>query len=210
MGSQRRRFVVLFVFVCMVFIFPRISSANFREGFGLHGGFHSPSEDSTNSIYGSGAMFGLQYKLAISTHTGLATSVGVLQKQGNPYNDGTFVDTDSSSSLTFVPVEISYIIDLISNLPETTRRINSLYVGVGVNHVWTRERAPGSPLAKGAAFGTQILAGTTFSVSKDFSLGLELKYLGNRPLMRLEAGRDYEVELNGAQAQMIFMWHFGR
>jgi hypothetical protein len=155
-------------------------------------------------------MFGAQYKLAVSTHTGLAASIGVLQKKGDPYNDSTFISTDSSSSLTFVPAEISYIVNLIPNLPETARRINILYVGVGVNHVWTRERAPGSPLAKGAAFGTQILAGTTFSVSKDFSLGLELKYLGNQPLMKLETGRNYDVELNGAQAQMIFVWHFGR
>ena len=210
MDSQRRRFIILFVFVCMVVIFPCISSANFQEGLGLRGGFHSPSEDTTDSIYGSGPMFGVQYKLAISTNTGLATSVGVLQKKGNPYNDDTFVDTNSSSSMTFVPVEVSYIINLISNPPETTRRINSLYVGVGVNHVWTRERAPGSPLAKGNAFGSQLLAGTTFSISKGFDLGLELKYLTNRPLMKLDTGRSYEVELNGAQAQMTFVWHFGR
>ena len=208
MDSQRHRFVILFVFVCIAFVFPRISSANFREGFGLQGGFYSPSEDSTNSIYGSGPMFGVQYKFAISTHTGLITSVGVLQKQGNPYNDSTFIDTDPSSSLTFVPVEISYIINLKANQPETTRRINSLYVGIGINHVWTRERAPGSPLAKGNAFGSQFLVGTTFSVSKGFDLGLELKYMVNRPLMKLDTGRDYDVELNGAQAQMTFGWHF--
>ena len=210
MDSQRRRFVILFVFVCMVLIFPRISSAEFQEGFGLHGGFHSPSEDSTDSIYGSGPMFGLQYKLAVSTRTGLATSVGVLQKKGNPYNDDTFIDTDSLSSVTFIPVEVSYIINLISNLPETVRRVNSFYVGVGVNHIWTRERAPGASLATGAAFGSQVLAGTTFSVSKDFSLGLELKYLRNRPLMKLDSGRNYRVQLDGTQAQMTFVWHFGR
>ena len=208
MNSQRRRFVILFVFVCVVFISPCISSANFREGFGLQGGFYSPSEDSTNSIYGSGPMFGVQYKLAISTHTGLVTSVSVLQKQGNPYNDSTFIDTDPSSSLTFIPVEVSYTINLIPNQPETTRRVNSLYVGVGINHVWTRERAPGSPLAKGNAFGSQFLVGTTFSISKGFDLGLELKYMVNRPLMKLDTGRDYDVELNGAQAQMTFGWHF--
>ena len=208
MGSQRRRFVVLFVFVCMVFIFPRISSARFQEGFGLYGGFHRSSEASTDSIYGSIPMFGAQYKLAVSTHTGLAASIGVLQKKGNPYNDSTFISTDSSSSLTFVPAEISYIVNLIPNLPETARRIDILYVGVGVNHVWTRERAPGSPLATGAAFGSQILAGTTFSISKDFDLGLELKYLINRPLMKLDVNR-YQVRLDGVQAQMTFVWHFG-
>ena len=208
MDSQRRRFVILFVFVCIAFVFPRISSANFREGFGLQGGFYSPSENSTNSIYGSGFMFGVQYKLAISTHTGLVTSVGVLQKQGNPYNDSTFIDADLSSSLTFVPVEISYIINLIANQPETTRRVNSLYVGMGINHVWTRERAPGSPLAKGNAFGSQFLVGTTFLISKGFDLGLELKYMVNRPLMKLDTGRDYDVELNGGQAQMTFGWGF--
>ena len=210
MDSQRRRFVILFVFVCIAFVFPRISSANFREGFGLQGGFYSPSEDSTNSIYGSGLMFGVQYRLAVSTQTGLATSVGVLQKKGNPYNDNTFIDTDSSASLTFIPVEVNYIISLISDRPETARRINSLYVGVGVNHVWTRERAPGSPLAKGNAFGSQLLAGTAFSIAKGFDLGLELKFLINRPLMKLDAGRNYEAELDGVQAQMIFGWHFGR
>ena len=210
MDFQRRRFVILSVFVCMVFIFPYISSANFQEGLGLHGGFHSPSEESTDDIYGSGLMFGLQYKLAISARTGLATSVGVLQKKGNPYNDETFIGTDPSSSLTFIPVEVNYIISLISNRPETAQRINSLYVGVGVNHVWTRERAPGSPLAKGNAFGSQLLTGTTFSISKNFDLGLELKYLINRPLMKLDTGRTYDVELNGAQAQMTFVWHFGR
>ena len=115
-------------------------------------------------------MFGAQYKLAVSTHTGLASSIGVLQKQGDPYNDNTFIGTDSSSSVTFVPAEISYVINLISNLPETERRIHSLYIGVGVNHIWTRERAPGSPLAKGNAFGNQLLAGTTFSISEDFVL----------------------------------------
>ena len=210
MGSQRHRFVILFGLVCMVLIFPRISSAKFREGFGLRGGFHSPSEDSTDSIYGSIPMFGAQYKLAVSTHTGLAASIGVLQKQGDPYNDSTFISTDSSSSLTFVPAEISYIVNLIPNLPETTRRIDILYVGVGVNHVWTRERAPGSPLAKGNAFGSQILAGISFAVSKDFDLGLELKYLINRPLMKSDVNRDYQVRLDGAQAQMTFVWHFGR
>ena len=210
MDSQRRRFVILFVFVCMVFIFPCVSSASVQEGLGLHGGFHSPSEESTDDIYGSGLMFGLQYKLAISTRTGLATSVGVLQKKGNPYNDETFIGTDSSSSLTFIPVEVNYIVSLISNRPETARRINSLYVGVGVNHVWTRERAPGSPLAKGTAFGSQLLTGTTFSISKNFDLGLELKYLINRPLMKLDTGRSYDVELNGAQVQTALVWHFGR
>ena len=209
MDSQRRRFVILFVLVCMVFIFPSVSLANFREGFGLRGGFHSPSEDSTNSIYGSGPMFGVQYKLAISTHTGLATSVGVLKKKGNPYDDDTFIDADSSSSLTFIPIEVNYIINLISNPPEKARRINSLYVGVGVNHVWTRERAPGSPLAKGNAFGSQLLAGTTFSVSKAVDLDLEFTYLINRPLMKLDTGRSYEVELNGTQARMTLVWHFG-
>ena len=210
MDSQRRRFVILFGFVCVVLIFPRISSAIFREGFGLYGGFHSPSEASTDSIYGSGSMFGLQYKLAVSSHTGLATSIGVVQKQGDPYNDNTFIGTDSSSRLTFVPVEISYIINLISNLPEAARRIHSLYIGVGVNHIWTREQAPGSPLANGAAFGSQVLAGATFPVSKDFTLGLEFKYLRNRPLMKLDSGRNYRVQLDGTQAQMRLMWHFGR
>ena len=208
MDSQRRGFVILFV--CMVFVFPCVSSANFQEGLGLHGGFHSPSEDSTNDIYGSGLMFGLQYKLPISTRTGLATSVGVLQKQGNPYNDETFIGTDSSSSLTFIPIEVNYIVSVISNRPETGWRVNSLYVGVGVNHVWTHERAPGSPLAKGNAFGSQLLTGTTFSISKNFDLGLELKYLINRPLMKLDTGRSYDVELNGAQVQTTFVWHFGR
>jgi len=155
-------------------------------------------------------MFGVQYKLAVSTHTGLASSIGVLQKQGDPYNDNTFMGTDPSSSVTFVPAEISYIINLISNLPETERRIHSLYIGVGVNHIWTRERAPGSSLAKGNAFGNQLLAGTTFSISKGFVLGLEFKYLRNRPLMKLDSGRTYRVQLDGTQAQMTFMWHFGR
>lgn len=209
MNSQPDRLIILFSLICMALIFPRISSARFQEGFGLYGGFHSPSEASTDGIYGSGPMFGVQYKLAVSTHTGLASSIGVLQKQGDPYNDNTFIGTDPSSSVTFVPAEISYIINLISNLPETERRIHSLYIGVGVNHIWTRERAPGSPLAKGNAFGNQLLAGTTFSISKDFVLGLEFKYLRNRPLMKLDSGRTYRVQLDGTQAQMTFMWHFG-
>ena len=209
MDFQRHRFVILFGFVCMILIFPRISSARFQEGFGLYGGFHRSSEASTDSIYGSVPMFGVQYKLPVSSHTGLATSIGVLQKKGDPYNDNTFVDTDSSSSVTFVPAEINYIINLISNLPETERRIHSLYIGVGVNHIWTRERAPGSSLAKGAAFGSQLLTGTTFSISKAFVLGLEFKYLRNRPLMKLDSGRTYRVQLDGTQAQMTFMWHFG-
>ena len=209
MNSQRHRLIILFSLICMALIFPRISSARFQEGFGLYGGFHSPSEASTDGIYGSGPMFGVQYKLAVSTHTGLASSIGVLQKQGDPYNDNTFIGIDPSSSVTFVPAEISYIINLISNLPETERRIHSLYIGVGVNHIWTRERAPGSPLAKGNAFGNQLLAGTTFSISKGFVLGLEFKYLRNRPLMKLDSGRTYRVQLDGTQAQMTFMWHFG-
>lgn len=209
MNSQRHRLIILFSLICMALIFPRISSARFQEGFGLYGGFHSPSEASTDGIYGSGPMFGVQYKLAVSTHTGLASSIGVLQKQGDPYNDNTFIGTDPSSSVTFVPAEISYIINLISNLPETERRIHSLYIGVGVNHIWTRERAPGSSLAKGNAFGNQLLAGTTFSISKGFVLGLEFKYLRNRPLMKLDSGRTYRVQLDGTQAQMTFMWHFG-
>ena len=209
MKSQRHRSIILFGLMCIALIFPRISSARFQEGFGLYGGFHSPSEASTDGIYGSGPMFGVQYKLAVSTHTGLASSIGVLQKQGDPYNDNTFIGADPSSSVTFVPAEISYIINLISNLPETERRIHSLYIGVGVNHIWTRERAPGSSLAKGNAFGNQLLAGTTFSISKDFVLGLEFKYLRNRPLMKLDSGRTYRVQLDGTQAQMTFMWHFG-
>ena len=209
MSSQRHRFVILFGLVCMVFIFPRISSARFQEGFGLYGGFHRSSEASTDSIYGSIPMFGMQYKLAVSTHTGLAASIGVLQKKGDPYNDSTFISTDSSSSMTFVPAEISYIINLISNLPETERRIHSLYIGVGVNHIWTREQAPGSSLAIGAAFGSQLLAGTTFSISKAFVLGLEFKYLRNRPLMELDSGLNYRIRLDGTQAQMKFVWHFG-
>ena len=209
MNSQRHRLIILFSLICMALIFPRISSARFQEGFGLYGGFHSPSEASTDGIYGSGPMFGVQYKLAVSTHTGLASSIGVLQKQGDPYNDNTFIGTDPSSSVTFVPAEISYIINLISNLPETERRIHSLYIGVGVNHIWTRERAPGSPLAKSITFGNQLLAGTTFSISKGFVLGLEFKYLRNRPLMKLDSGRTYRVQLDGTQAQMTFMWHFG-
>ena len=209
MNSQRHRLIILFSLICMALVFPRISSARFQEGFGLYGGFHSPSEASTDGIYGSGPMFGVQYKLAVSTHTGLASSIGVLQKQGDPYNDNTFIGTDPSSSVTFVPAEISYIINLISNLPETERRIHSLYIGVGVNHIWTRERAPGSSLAKGNAFGNQLLAGTTFSISKGFVLGLEFKYLRNRPLMKLDSGRTYRVQLDGTQAQMTFMWHFG-
>ena len=209
MNSQRHRLIILFSLICMALIFPRISSARFQEGFGLYGGFHSPSEASTDGIYGSGPMFGVQYKLAVSTHTGLASSIGVLQKQGDPYNDNTFIGTDPSSSVTFVPAEISYIINLISNLPETERRIHSLYIGVGVNHIWTRERAPGSSLSKGNAFGNQLLAGTTFSISKSFVLGLEFKYLRNRPLMKLDSCRTYRVQLDGTQAQMTFMWHFG-
>ncbi len=210
MDSQCRRFIILFGFVCIAFIFPCVSSARFQEGVGLYAGFHSPVESSTDSIYGSVPMFGLQYKLAVSTHTGLAASIGVLQKQGDPYNDNTFIGTDSSSSMTFVPVEISYIINLISNLPETARRIHSLYIGLGVNHIWTRERAPGSPLAQGSTFGSQLLAGTTFSISKNFVLGLEFKYMRNRPLMKLDSGRNYRVRLDGAQAQTTFVWHFGR
>ena len=132
MNSQRHRLIILFSLICMALIFPRISSARFQEGFGLYGGFHSPSEASTDGIYGSGPMFGVQYKLAVSTHTGLASSIGVLQKQGDPYNDNTFIGTDPSSSVTFVPAEISYIINLISNLPETERRIHSLYIGVSL------------------------------------------------------------------------------
>lgn len=209
MGFQPRRFVIFFGFVCLVFVFPRMLSAKFREGFGLYGGFHSPSEASTDGIYGSGPMFGVQYKLAVSTHTGLASSIGILQKQGDPYNDNTFIGMDPASSVTFVPAEISYVINLISNLPETERRVHSLYIGVGVNHVWTRERAPGSSLAGGNAFGSQLLAGTTFSISKAFVLGLEFKYLRNRPLMKLDSGRTYRIQLDGTQAQMIFMWHFG-
>ena len=209
MDFQRRRFVTFFGFVSIILIFPSASTARFQEGFGLYGGFHSPSESSNDSIYGSVPMFGIKYKLAVSTHTGLAASVGILQKNGDPYNDNTFVSTDSSSSVTFVPAEISYIINLISNLPETERRVHSLYVGVGVNHIWTRERAPGSSLATGAAFGSQVLAGTTFSISKSFVLGLEFKYLRNRPLMKLDSGRNYRIRLDGTQAQMKFVWHFG-
>lgn len=210
MNSQRRRFVTFFGFVSIILISPSVSSARFQEGFGLYGGFHSLSESSSDSIYGSMPMFGVKYKLAVSTHTGLAASIGVLQKKGDPYNDNTFVSTDSSSSLTFAPVEISYIINLISNLPETERRVHSLYIGIGVNHIWTRERGPGSPLATGAAFGSQVLAGTTFSISNSFVLGLEFKHLRNRPLMKLDSGRTYRVQLDGTQAQLKFVWHFGR
>lgn len=209
MDFQRRRFVTLFGFVSIVLIFPAVSSAQFQEGFGLYGGFHGPSEDSTDSIYGSVPLFGVKYKLAVSARTGLAASISMLRKKGDPYNDNTFVSTDSSSSLTFVPVEISYIINLISNLPETNRRVNSLYIGVGVNHIWTREQAPGSPLATGTAFGSQILAGTTFLISKNFVLGLEFKHLRNRPLMKWDSGRNYRVQLDGTQAQMTFVWHLG-
>lgn len=209
MDFQRRRYVTFFGFVSIVLIFPYVSSARFQEGFGLYGGFHSPSESSTDSIYRSVPMFGAQYKLAVSTHTGLVSSIGILQKKGDPYNDDTFIGTDSSASLTFVPAEVSYIINLISNLPETERRIHSLYIGIGVNHIWARERAPGSPLAKGNAFGSQFLAGTTFSISKAFVLGLEFKYLRNRPLMKLDSGRTYRVQLDGTQAQLKFVWHFG-
>ena len=210
MDSQRRRFVAFFGFVFIVLLFPSVSSAKFREGFGLYAGFHSPSESSTDSIYGSVPMFGAKYKLAVSTHTGLAASISLHRKKGDPYNDNTFVNTDSSSSLTFAPVEMSYIINLISNLPETDRRVHSLYIGVGVNHIWTREEAPGSPLATGTAFGSQVLAGTTFSISKNFVLGLEFKHLRNRPLMKLDSGRNYRVQLDGTQAQMTFVWHFGK
>ena len=210
MDSQRRRFVTLFGFLSIVLIFPSVSSARFQEGFGLYAGFHSPSESSTDSIYGSVPMFGIKYKLAVSSHTGLAASISLHRKNGDPYNDNTFVSADSSSNLTFAPVEMSYIINLISNLPETDRRVHSLYIGVGVNHIWTREQAPGSPLATGAAFGSQVLAGTTFSISKHFVLGLEFKHLRNRPLMKLESGRNYRVQLDGTQAQMTFVWHFGK
>lgn len=210
MDSQRRKFVIFFGFVSIVLILPSVSSANFREGFGLYTGFHSPSESSTDSIYGSLPMFGVKYKLAASSHTGVAASIGWLRKNGDPYNDSTFVSTDSASSLMFVPVEISYLINLISNLPETNRRVHSLYIGVGVNHIWTREQAPGSSLATGAAFGSQVLAGTTFSISKKLVVGLEFKHLSNRPLMRSESERNYRVQLDGTQAQMTFVWHFGK
>lgn len=210
MDSQRRRFITFFGFLSIVLIFPSVSSARFQEGFGLYAGFHSPSESSTDSIYGSVPMFGIKYKLVVSSHTGLAASISLHRKNGDPYNDNTFVSADSASNLTFAPVEMSYIINLISNLPETDRRVHSLYIGVGVNHIWTREQTPGSPLATGAAFGSQVLAGTTFSISKNFVLGLEFKHLRNRPLMKLESGRNYRVQLDGTQAQMTFVWHFGK
>ena len=155
----------------------------------------------------------MRYQFAIhpdiKPDLGLAMSIGVLQKKGNPYRDDTFTVADSPSRLTFVPVEVNYIVNLVSNEPEMGRRIRNLYVGVGANHIWTREQAPGLPLAKGNVFGGQVLAGADFFISQDFALAFELKYMRNRPLMKLDPGFDYRVELDGVQVQAMVMWNLG-
>ena len=210
MRSQYFQFSMLVGFVYAFLIFPQIASASFRDSFGLYGGLYSPSEESTDSIYGSELLFGVQYKFAIHPNSmpdlGLAASIGVLQKKGDPYNDNTFTAAGSVSRLTLVPVEISYVLNLISNRLDTGRRIRSLYAGIGTNYVWARERLPESPLAKGGTFGGQILAGVDFFVSKHITLGLEIKYLRNRPLMKSDEASDYRVRLDGTQVQVMFAW----
>ena len=208
--SQYLRFSMLVGFVSVVLIFPQLASARFRDSFGLYGGLYSPSEQSTDSIYGSGFLFGLQYKFALDPHSlpdmGLAVSMGVLQKKGDPYNDNTFTAAESLSRLTLVPVELSYVLNLISNRRDTGGRIRSLYAGIGTNYVWARERLPESPLAKGGTFGGQILGGVDFFISKHVTLGLEIKYLRNRPLMKSDEASDYRVRLDGTQVQVMLAW----
>ena len=213
MGTQ---YLKVASFVCFVFAllnFPHIALAKFLDGLGVYGGVYVPLGDSMDKIYGSGFKFGMQYKSGLHRNAksdmGLAMSIDFLQKEGDPYNDGTFTATDAVSRLTFVPVEISYIVNLVSNEPTMGRRIRSLYIGVGVNHIWTRERAPGSLLAKGNAFGSQALAGIDFLISSDLVLAFELKRVVNRPLMKLDSGTDYRVKLDGTQVQAMLMWNLG-
>ena len=85
-------------------------------------------------------------------------------------------------------------------------RLRNLYIGVGANHIWTRERAPELPLAKGNVFGGQVLAGADFFMSRNLALVFELKYMRNQPLMKLDPGFDYRVELDGVQVQAMMMW----
>jgi hypothetical protein len=185
------------------------SAVGFRDGVALYASLYSPSEDSMESIYGSGLMFGVRGKLATSEHVGLAASIGVLQKGGNPYFDNTFTTADLPSRLTIVPVEMSHIIHIISSQPEMGRRIRNLYIGIGVNHIWARERAPGMSLAKGAGFGWQVLTGADFFILRDFALSLEIKYLRNRLLMNLETDSDYRARLDGVIVQTMVVWNLG-
>ena len=213
MGTQYLKVALSVCFVFALLNFPHLGFAKFRDGLGVYGGVYVPIGDSMDRIYGSGVKFGMQYKFGLhhnaKPNMGLAMSIDFLQKDGDPYNDGTFTATDAVSRLTFVPVEISYIVNLVSNEPTMGRRIRSLYIGVGVNHIWTRERALGSLLAKGNAFGSQALAGIDFLISSDLVLAFELKRVVNRPLMKLDSGTDYRVKLDGTQVQAMVMWNLG-
>ena len=208
------------ILLCLICAFPICSQASVDGGLlsyfsatelsdslALYASLYNPAENSTDSIYGSGPMFGIQYKMGISAIMGLNASISVFQKNGNPFNDNTFTGEDIPSRLTFIPVEINYIIDLILNKPETGNRIRNLYIGGGVNHVWARERAPGAKLAKGSAFGGQVSAGAIFFISRHIAWGLEVKYLTNRPLMKLAGNSDYRTELDGMQVQAMFVWN---
>ena len=221
MGTQ---YLKVASFVCFVFAllnFPHIALAKFLDGLGVYGGVYVPLGDSMDKIYGSGFKFGMQYKSGLHRNAksdmGLAMSIDFLQKEGDPYNDGTFTATDAVSRLTFVPVEISYIVNLVSNEPTMGRRIRSLYNAKKTHTIyrsWGESHLDSGTgawtlLAKGNAFGSQALAGIDFLISSDLVLAFELKRVVNRPLMKLDSGTDYRVKLDGTQVQAMVMWNLG-
>jgi hypothetical protein len=185
-----------------------------QEAFALYASLYNPTEDSTQSIYGNAALFGMRYRFPIQQHMNILASVGVLHKTGDPFvnnstflNDRTFIAVEPLSRFTYIPIEISYLINIISNPPETNRRLRNIYVGFGANHAWSRERLLESDLAKGSAFGTQFFTGIDFYVSGNLGFSIELKYMRNRPLMKLESDSNYNVQLDAVLLHTMLVWN---
>ena len=177
------------------------------DGFSLLMGVYSPLHDEMKGIYGGMFSISGQYCLNMSKSIDILTSIGLMQRSGNPYYDVPTFVSGQDSKIRIIPLELSIrrrIAFMRSPAGFVTR---GLYVGTGINYVMAKEEIPDMLDASGGDFGVQVFAGPQMFFTENLAFEGEVKLLLNEVDMKHEDER-YSVTLSGLVIRAALSWYY--
>lgn len=177
------------------------------DGFSLLMGVYSPLHDEMKGIYGSIFSMSGQYCLSMSRSIDILTSIGFMQRSGNPYYDVPTFESGQSSKIRIIPLELSIRRRMAFMRSPAGFVTRGLYIGTGINYAIAKEEIPGMLEASGGDFGVQIFAGPQMFFTPNLAFEGEVKLFLNEVDMKHEDDR-YSLTLSGLVIRAALSWYY--
>jgi hypothetical protein len=177
------------------------------DGLTLLMGVLSPVHAEMKDMYGSAFTLSGRYCLSMGGSTDILTSIGFVQKTGDPYYDDLTFSPGESSTLRVIPLEISIRRRMVFMRSPSGLVSRGLYAGAGINYIRATEEIPGILSARGGDFGAQIFAGPQMFFTDNLAFEGEMKLLMSEVDMKYEDNR-YSITLSGLVIRVGLSWYY--